>query len=140
MLRPCAFAMASIEDGILEKNVVLVVEDQSIIRIEAVQVIKDAGYVVLDASNTNDAMTILEERHDIHAVFIEIRVPGRLNGMDLARAIAERWPLIRLIVTSSASTVGNFPADWRYVPKVYDGTQIVAALRARFAPRLTVVN
>jgi DNA-binding NtrC family response regulator len=134
------FAMALSEDGILEKNTVLVVEDEPIIRMEAVQVIKDAGYVVLDASNTNDAITILEKRHDIRAVFTEIHVPGRLNGMDLARAIAERWPLIRLIVTSSASTVDNFPADWRYIPKVYDGAQIVAALRARFVPRLRVVN
>jgi len=83
-------AMALSEDRILEKTVVLVVEDESIIRMEAVQIIKDAGYVVLDASNTNDAMTILEERRDIRAVFTEVRVPGRLNGMDLARAIAER--------------------------------------------------
>jgi CheY-like chemotaxis protein len=90
MLRPSTFATALSEDGILEKNVVLVVEDEPIIRMEAVQVIKDAGYVVLDAPNTNDAMTILEGRHDIRAVFTEIRVPGRLNGMDLARAIAER--------------------------------------------------
>src|SRR5665213_14688 len=127
--------MASIEDGILEKNVVLVVEDESIIRMEAVQVIKDAGYVVLDASNTDDAMTILKERPDSRAVFAEIRVPGRLDGMDLARVIAERWSLIRLIVTSSASKVGNFPADWRYIQKVYDGVQIVAALRP--TPRLT---
>ena len=140
MLRPSTFGTALSEDGILEKNVVLVVEDQPIIRMEAVQVIKDAGYVVLDASNTDDAMTILEERPDIRAVFTEIRVPGRLNGMDLARAIAERWPLIRLIVTSSASKVGNFPADWRYIRKVYDGVKIMAALRALFAPRLTVVN
>ena len=132
--------MASVEDGILEKNVVLVVEDEPIIRMEAVQVLKDAGYVVLDASNTNDAMTILEERRDIRAVFTEIHVPGRLNGMDLGRAIAERWPLVRLIVTSSASKVDNFPADWRYIRKVYDSVQIVAALRALFAPRLTVVN
>ena len=132
--------MAPGEDGILEKNVVLIVEHESIIRMETVQVIKDAGYVVLDASNTNDAMTILEDRRDIRAVFTEIRVPGRLNGMDLARAIAERWPLVRLIVTSSASKVQNFPADWRYIPKVYDAAQIVVALRALFASRLAVVN
>jgi two-component system, response regulator PdtaR len=138
MLRPSTMTLS--EDGTSEKNVVLVVEDEPIIQMEAVQVIKDAGYVVLHAANTDDAMTILEERPDIRAVFTEIRVPGRLNGMDLARAIAERWPLIRLIVTSSASEVDNFPADWRYIQKVYDGVQIVAALRALFAPRLTVVN
>jgi two-component system, response regulator PdtaR len=139
-LRPYAFARARIEDGLLEKPVVLVVEDEPIIRMETIQMIKDAGFAVLEASNTDDAMTILGSRRDIRAVFTEIRVPGHLNGMDLARAIAERWPLVRLIVTSGVPTAGNFPADWRYILKPYDGAQIAGALRALVAPRLTAVN
>jgi DNA-binding NtrC family response regulator len=132
--------MASNEDGSLKKPVVLVVEDESIIRMETVQMIKVVGYVVIDACDTNDAMAILEARHDVCAVFTEIRVPGHLDGMGLARAIAERWPLVRLMLTSSVSKVDDFPADWHYVPKPYASAQIVAALRALFAPRLAVVN
>ncbi len=124
----------------MEKTIVLVVEGDSFIRMEAVQTFKDAGYAVLDAANTDDAMTTLEGCSDIRAVFTEIRVPGQLNGMDLARAIAARWPLVRLIVTSGVPEIGNFPADWRYIPKVYDGAKIVAALRGLLAPRLVVVN
>ena len=124
----------------LEKPVVLVVEDEPIIRIETVQMVRDAGYAVLDAPNTNDAITILEGRQDIHAVFTEIRTPGHLNGMGMARAIAKRWPLVRLIVTSGVPTIDNFPSDWRYIPKPYDGAQLATALRALLAPCPTVVN
>jgi DNA-binding NtrC family response regulator len=124
----------------LEKPVVLVVEDEPIIRMETVQMVKDAGYAVLDAANTDDAMTILERRSDIRAVFTEIRVPGHRNGMDLGRTIAERWPLVRLVMTSGVPKADNFPADWRYIPKPYDGVQLAAALRALFAPRLAAVN
>jgi DNA-binding NtrC family response regulator len=124
----------------LEKLVVLVVEDEAIIRIEAVQMIKDAGYAALDVPSTDDAIKILESRSDIRAVFTEIRVPGRLDGMHLARAIAERWPSVRLIATSSVPKIDNFPADWRYIPKPYESGQIAAALRALLAPRLRIVN
>ena len=112
----------------MEKPVVLVVENEAIIRMETVQMVKDAGYAVLDAPNTDEAMTILERRSDIRAVFTEIRVPGHRNGMDLGRAIAKRWPLVRLVMTSGVPKSDNFPADWRYIQKPYCGSEIVSAL------------
>ena len=132
--------MAKIEDETLKKPVVLVVEPEPIIRMETVQMVTDAGYAVLDAPNTNDAIAILEGRQDIHAVFTEIRVPEHANGMELGRTIARRWPLVRLIMTSGAAKIADFPTDWRYIPKPYDGAQLTGALRALLAPRPTVVN
>ena len=108
----------------------LVVENEAVIRMETVQMIKDAGYAVLDASDTSEAMKILEGRRDIRAVFTEIRVPGHRNGMELGHIIAERWPLVRLIMTSGVPKTHDFPADWRYIPKPYDGAQLTAALSA----------
>lgn len=109
---------------------VLVVENEAVIRLETGLAIKDAGYAVLEASNTDDALTILKSRQDVCAVFTEIRVPGRLNGLELGRLVVERWPLIRLIVTSSIPTLDNLSPDWRYIPKPYHGSQITAALQA----------
>jgi DNA-binding NtrC family response regulator len=140
MSRPCTFTVPRTEDGKLEKPVVLVVEDQPIIRMETVQMVKDAGYAVLEAPDTNEAMTILEGCRGIRAVFTEIRLPGHRNGMDLGRAIAERWPQVRLIMTSGVPEADNFPADWRYIPKPYDGAQLAAALGALVTPHLTVAN
>ena len=135
-----AFSDSVNEDGILEKPVVLIVEDEAIIRMETVQVVKDAGYAVLDAPNTDKAMIVLESRRDIRAVFTEIRVPGQRNGMELGRTIAERWPLIRLLMTSGTPKADDFPADWQYIQKPYDGAQITTALRALVIPYLTVVS
>ena len=135
-----AFSDSVNEDGILEKPVVLIVEDEAIIRMETVQVVKDAGYAVLDAPNTDKAMIVLESRRDIRAVFTEIRVPGQRNGMELGRTIAERWPLIRLLMTSGTPKADDFPADWHYIQKPYDGAQIAIALRALVIPYLTVVS
>jgi CheY-like chemotaxis protein len=67
-----------------KKTVILVVEDESIIRMEAVQMLEDAGFSVVEASNADDAMGILEMRNDIRAVFTDISMPGTLDGMRLA--------------------------------------------------------
>jgi len=139
-IAPRLLAMAWDKDKILEKPVVLVVEDEAIIRMETAQAVEDAGYAALDAPNTDKAMIILEGRRDIRAVFTEIRVPGHRNGIELGRTIAERWPLIRLLITSGTPKAEDFPANWHYIQKPYDGAQIAAALRALVIPYLTVVS
>jgi DNA-binding NtrC family response regulator len=113
-----------------QKPVVLVVENEAVIRMETALTIKDAGCAVLAAGNVDEAMAVLKARDDIRAVFTEIRLPGHLNGLDLGRAIADRWPLVRLIMTSGDRRRDNIPADWCYIQKPYDGSQIVTALRA----------
>jgi DNA-binding NtrC family response regulator len=112
-----------------QKSVVLVVEDEVVIRLETVLAIKDAGYAVLAAGNADEAMAVLKTRDDISAVFTEIRIPGHRNGLDLGRAIADRWPLVRLIMTSGDRRRENIPADWHYIQKPYCGSQIIDALR-----------
>ncbi len=112
-----------------QKSVVLVVESEAVIRMETARAIKDAGYAVLVAGNADEAMPVLEARDDICAVFTEIRVPGHLNGLDLGRVIAERWPLVRLIMTSGDRRWDSIPADWCYIQKPYYGSQIINALR-----------
>ena len=124
----------------LEKPIVLVLENEPVVRMEAVQMLSGVGYAVLDVSNTDDAVTLLEDHDGIRAVFTEIRVPGRLDGMNLARVIAERWPRIRLVVTSTVPKIGGFPDDWRYIPKPYDSALIAATLRALLTPCLKIVR
>jgi CheY-like chemotaxis protein len=110
-------------------SVVLIVEDEEIIRMAAVQMIEDAGYAAVDTSSADHAVTILEGRNDIRAVFTNIRMPGSTDGMELARTIQNRWPLISVIVTSSPEEDACFPFDWRYIRKPYASAQVTAALR-----------
>ncbi len=78
----------------------LVVEDEAVIRMNIVQVAEDAGYEVLEAANADEAIDILECRNDICAVFTDVRMPGYMDGIRLARAIRGRWPPIQLIIMS----------------------------------------
>ena len=114
-----------------EKTVILVVEDEAIIRMGAVQMLADAGFATVEASNADDAMSILEFRNDIRAVFTDINLPGTLDGMRLARMVRGRWPPIHLIVTSGLLSPNekDLPPGGRCIRKPYDLAQVIATIR-----------
>ena len=116
--------------------VILVVEDEAIIRMGTAQLLEDAGYTALEAGNADDAIRILKSRADINAVITDIKMPGSLCGLRLARAIRDRWPPIHLIVTSgqNAPTEKEFPGIWRFIPKPYAPKQVLKALQELFGP------
>jgi CheY-like chemotaxis protein len=115
---------------IVEKVVILVVEDEAIIRMSAVEMLEDAGFSVLEAHNADIAVQILESRSDIRAVFTDIVMPGSLCGLKLARAIRNRWPPIHLIVTSARDASGDldFPRLARFIQKPYAPNQVLTEL------------
>src|SRR5476649_2740652 len=102
-----------------KKTVILVVEDEVIIRMGAVQMLEDAGFAVVEDGNAHDAMGILEKRTDVRAIFTDINMPGTLDGMRLARLVRGRWAPIHLIVTSGlVSGVGEeFSVNGRFIRK-----------------------
>jgi CheY-like chemotaxis protein len=69
------------------KAVVLVVEDELLLRLNAAQMMEDAGYEVIEASNADEAIQILESRTDIRIVFTDINMPGSMDGIKLANAV-----------------------------------------------------
>jgi two-component system, response regulator PdtaR len=120
----------------MEKIVILVVDDEAIIRMGIVACLEDAGYIVFEAADADAAVAILESRNDIRAVFTDIIMPGSLCGLRLAHTVRKKWPLIHLIVSSglSAPTEKEFPRIGRFIPKPYGPRQVVAALQELFAP------
>ena len=115
----------------MKKTVILVVEDEAIIRMGAVQMLEDAGFAVVEASNADDAIKILEIRNDVRAVFTDINMPGTLDGMRLARAVRGRWPPIHLIVTSGIHSPNekDLPVGGRFIRKPYDPAHVIATIR-----------
>ena len=84
----------------LEKRVIiLVVEDDFLLRMDAVQMIEEAGFDVLEAANADEAIAILETRSDINVIFTDINMPGSMDGLKLAHAVRGRWPPIKIIAT-----------------------------------------
>ena len=113
------------------KAVVLVVEDSALIRIGAVDLVIGAGFEALEASDANEAIRILEARPDIHLVFTDVGMPGIMDGIRLSHYIRNRWPPVKLIVTSGKMTIdeSHLPMEARFFPKPYNESAIVEAMR-----------
>lgn len=113
-----------------ENPVVLVVEDDAILRMYAVEMIEEAGFKVTEAQDADEAIKLLESRTDIRIIFTDIDMPGSMNGLKLAHAVAHRWPPIRIIATSGHFKVreGDLPDGGRFIPKPYRQHQVIGAL------------
>jgi len=114
-----------------KRPVVLVVEDEFLLRIDAVDMIAAAGFEVVEAGNADEAIEILESRRDITVVFTDIQMPGSMDGLKLALAVRGRWPPIKIVATSGRDNVGetDLPEGGRFLPKPYSSTEIAGVLR-----------
>ncbi|MDN2580091.1 response regulator [Aquibium sp. ELW1220] len=126
-----------------DKAVVLVVEDNTIIRMGAVDLVLAAGYEVLEACDADEAIRILEARSDIDLVFTDVQMPGTMDGIKLSHYIRDRWPPVKLIVASGAAILeeSSLPDGSRFFPKPYDEhaiTDAMARLLASGRSTLTV--
>jgi CheY-like chemotaxis protein len=115
----------------IRRPVVLIVEDEFLQRMNAAEMIGDAGFNVVEAGNADEAIAILEGRPDIRVVFTDIQMPGSMDGLKLAQFVRGRWPPIKIVATSGFVNVGkgDLPEGSRFLPKPYRPEQIVAALR-----------
>lgn len=111
-------------------GVVLVVEDDGLVRLMAVDMLEDADFTVLEAADADAAWQVLEERSDIGVLFTDIEMSGSMNGFVLAARVAERWPHIRLVITSGRCfpEPGDMPDDGRFVAKPYQAASILKAI------------
>jgi CheY-like chemotaxis protein len=119
--------------GLVESKrpVVLVVEDELLLRMHAVEMIAAAGFEVVEAGNADQAIEILETRRDITVVFTDIQMPGSMDGLKLARAVRGRWPPIKIVATSGHVNVGekDLPEGGRFLSKPYSPRQVTGVLR-----------
>jgi len=113
------------------KPTVLVVEDEMLLRMRAVDIVEDAGFNPLEAVNAEDALVLLESRSDIDLLFTDIQLPGAMNGLKLAYAVHERWPSIKIILVSGQVTPGEAerPTDSRFFAKPVEVQHLTAELQ-----------
>lgn len=108
------------------KLVVVVAEDDPILRLDARQSLEHAGFEVFDAADAPSALAEFQVR-DVDVLFTDIQMPGPYGGLDLARRVHERWPQVALFVTSGAVkvTTAQMPDDGRFIPKPYSIDAVV---------------
>jgi CheY-like chemotaxis protein len=112
--------------------VVLIVEDEMMLRMLAVDMVEDAGYTPIEALDADEAVAILESRSDIALMCTDIQMPGNMDGLGLARTVHERWPSIKIIVMSGQLNPQNIdlPPCSRFFGKPLEARQMIAQMRS----------
>jgi two-component sensor histidine kinase/DNA-binding response OmpR family regulator len=110
---------------------VLVVEDEMLLRMRAVDIVEDAGFNAVEANSADQALSILESRSDIALLFSDVQMPGTMDGLKLAHAVHHRWPSIKIILVSGQVTLSKRerPADSRFFGKPLEVKQMIAELQ-----------
>jgi two-component sensor histidine kinase len=111
---------------------VLVVEDEMILRMRAIDIVEDAGFNPVEAVNADQAISILESRSDISLLFTDIQMPGSIDGLRLAHAVHERWPSVKIILVSGQvkPSETETPEGSRFFGKPLGVEQMITELQA----------
>ena len=108
--------------------VVLLVEDEPLVRMTAADELEEAGFQVLEAANADVALKVLDARSDeVQVLFTDVHMPGSMDGMELAEQVHARWPHVRLLISSGYARPqpDEIPDDGRFVPNPYYPATIV---------------
>jgi two-component system, response regulator PdtaR len=118
---------------------VLIVEDEFLIAISAAAVFQKAGFQTVEAGNADEAIAVLQKR-DVDLIFTDVRMPGSMDGLKLARYVRDRWPPVKIMVTSGHHMVqnGDLPDGGVFLPKPYTDAAIVAAISRLNGAQVTV--
>ena len=115
----------------------VVAEDEPILRIEAIEILEDAGFAVYDTPDADGALRFLEHRHaDVGLLFSDVEMPGRMDGFELARTASARWPHIAIVVCSGVLRPGPgaLPHGAHFIDKPFSPDLIRNAIRSMMRP------
>jgi CheY-like chemotaxis protein len=109
---------------------VLVVDDEPLLLMDAMDLVEDAGYTAYGASNADEAIRVLRKHPDIRVLFTDVDMPGSMNGLRLAHAVRDGWPPVAIIVASGhvKITVDQLPTGGMFFPKPYAPLKILGAI------------
>lgn len=114
---------------------VIVVEDETLVRLDIAMSLENEGFIVLEASNADDAIDILNAHPEIRLMFTDIDMPGSMDGLKLAQAVRDRWPPVKIIVASGHRQLsdGLLPVEGRFFNKPYDHNGVITTMREMLA-------
>jgi CheY-like chemotaxis protein len=111
--------------------VVLIVEDEALVRLSAVGMLEDAGFRTIEAANGDEALELLAADSDVQLLFTDVNMPGIIDGLVLARQVHDRWPQIGIMVASAKKEpqLGELPVGSRFERKPYNVDMVVRHAR-----------
>jgi len=110
---------------------VLLVEDEVLIRMAAGEHLRDAGFLVIEAANADEALEVAASAVCIDVLLTDVRMPGSRDGLALAGELKMRYPALTIFVTSGHVEAGvGASVSHRFLRKPYDLDQLVELMRA----------
>jgi two-component system, response regulator PdtaR len=112
-------------------HIILVVEDEVLVRMMFTDQLREAGYRVFEASDADKALDLL--RHDalnIAVVISDVDMPGSMNGIELARVIRSERPLIKTILVSGHEMPLDGVHHDAFFAKPYNAPSIILRIEA----------
>src|SRR6476620_7591551 len=128
---PSQSACMMVLDHPVAPTTVLVVEDEMLLRMRAVDMVEDAGYISVEAVDAEAALAILESSLGIGLLFTDIQMPGKMDGLQLAYAVHERWPAIKIMLVSGQLKLSEreIPPHSRFFGKPLNADEIIAEMQ-----------
>ena len=114
---------------------ILVVEDEALLLITIADELRHFGFTVYEATNADKAITLLEKHDDIGILFTDIDMPGSMDGLKLSHAVRDRWPPVKIIVTSGKTTGKDLtlPSAGFFMPKPYLSSRLIKQIQTMIA-------
>lgn len=109
---------------------VIVAEDEELVRLYAAGLLKDAGFEVIDVPDADAALRAIASRPDARVLFTDIQMPGPIDGLELARMVHERWPNVLLLITSGnvAPRRSEIADQGHFLAKPYAGSELLGEI------------
>lgn len=113
-------------------SVVVVVEDEFLIRLHVVNVLTNDGFEVIEADNSDEALAILRKHHEaVQVLFTDVHMPGEMDGLALAHHARQHWPQLGILIASGQARLAkeDLPAGSRFLNKPYQSQHVVKHVR-----------
>jgi CheY-like chemotaxis protein len=120
---------------ILKRPVVLLVEDETLVRLTQVDILREAGFWVVEAQDADEAFELLKKRPDITTVLTDVDMPGSIDGFEFARLVRQGWPEVGILIISgkTAPEPGDLPPGADFLHKPVRPAALIRALQAVMA-------
>lgn len=117
---------------LLDRPVVLLVEDEPLVRLTQVDILREAGFWVLEAEDADEAFETSRRRKDVSVILTDVDMPGSLDGFEFARLVAQGWPKVGVLVISGKAfpNPGDMPPSAVFIAKPVHPDALVEHLRA----------
>ena len=119
---------------------VLIAEDEFIVRLTMAEYLREEGYEVIEVGNAEDALDVFKSGIPVDLLFTDVRMPGSMDGCELAQRVRDQWPGTPVILTSAYSeallTARSVSQDF-VVPKPYRPQAVLTTIRAAIGASAT---